>query len=150
MLRRRCRCALSRGRRCVLQRWRCVLRRRWGRCTQALHLARLPLLQKLGLLPMLVLDRGLLLRVGTLLIQVGVITLLHLVEGIALLLVSRLQRGLLVLVVRFRVRGRLRRARRRVWRACRRLWRACRCLRFGQIPCMHGHRTARATRSDRV
>jgi len=74
---------------------------------QALHLARLPLLQKLGLLPMLVLDRGLLLRVGTLLIQIGVITLLHLVERIALLLVSCLQRGLLALVFGCRVRWRL-------------------------------------------
>ena len=81
--------------------------RRWGRRTQALHLARLPLLQKLGLLPMLVLDRGLLVGVGTLLIQIGVITLLHLVERIALLLVSRLQLGLLALLVGFSVRWRL-------------------------------------------
>ena len=81
--------------------------RRWGRCTQALHLARLPLLQKLGLLPMLVLDRGLLVGVGTLLIQIGVITLLHLVERIALLLVPGLQLGLLALVVGFSARWRL-------------------------------------------
>ena len=110
--------------------------RRWGRRTQALHLARLPLLQKLGLLPMLVLDRGLPLGVGTLLIQVGVITLLHLVERIALLLVSRLQLGLLALVVGPCVGWGL-------WRA---RWR----LRFGQIPCMHGHRAARAARGDGV
>ena len=110
--------------------------RRWRRVSQALHLARLPLLQKLGLLPMLVLDRGLLVRVGTLLTQIGVITLLHLVERIALLLVSRLQRGLLTLVVGFCVGWRLRRAGRR--------------RRSGQIACMYRHRAARAARGDGV
>jgi len=108
---------------------------------QALHLTRLPLLQKLGLLTMLVLDRGLLVRVGTLLIQIGVITLLHLVERIALLLMPRLQRGLLALVVGLCVGWRLGRAGRRL-----RFGR----LRVGQITCMHGHRTARAARGDGV
>lgn len=103
---------------------------------QALHLARLPLLQKLGLLPVLVLDRGLLAGIGSLLAQIGVITLLHLVERIALLLVSRLQLGLLAPVVGFCVGWRLCRARRR--------------LRLGQFPCMHRHRAARAARGDGV
>jgi hypothetical protein len=118
-------------------------RRLWSGRAQALHLIRLPLLQELGLLPMLVLDRGLLVRVGALLVQIGVITLLHLVERIALLLVSRLQRGLLTLVVSFCVGWRL-------WRARHRLRFGQIRLRFGQIPCVHGHGTPGAARGDGV
>jgi len=69
------------------------------RCVHALHLARLTLLEELGLLPMLVLQGrlrlslGLSVRVGVgmLLSEVGVVPFLHLSQGIPLLLVSRLQ-----------------------------------------------------------
>lgn len=62
------------------------------RLPDILHLGRLPLLQKFRLLSMLVFHRRLRLCVGMLLIQVGVITLLHLRQVGALLLVLRLQR----------------------------------------------------------
>jgi len=69
------------------------------RRVHALHLARLTLLEELGLLPMLVLQGrlrlslGLSVRVGVgmLLSEVGVVPFLHLSQGIPLLLVSRLQ-----------------------------------------------------------
>ena len=69
------------------------------RWVHALHLARLTLLEELGLLPMLVLQGrlrlslGLSVRVGVgmLLSEVGVVPFLHLSQGIPLLLVSRLQ-----------------------------------------------------------
>jgi hypothetical protein len=63
------------------------------RLPDALHLGGLPLLQKFSLLSMLVFQRRLRLCVGMLLlIQIGVIALLHLRQGIALLLLPRLQR----------------------------------------------------------
>ena len=61
------------------------------RLSDVLHLSRLPLLQKFRLLSMLVFHRRLRLCVGMLLIQVGVITLLHLRQVVALLLVLCLQ-----------------------------------------------------------
>ena len=67
------------------------------RCMQALHLARLTLLEELGLLPMLMFHRslrlslGLCVGVGVLLGEVGVVPLLHLGQGFPLLLVPRLQ-----------------------------------------------------------
>ena len=68
-----------------------------GRWVQALHLARLPLLQELRLLPMLVfhggldLSLGLSVGVGVLLGEVGVVPLLHLRQGFPLLLMSHLE-----------------------------------------------------------
>ena len=68
-----------------------------ARWAHALHLARLALLEKLGLLAMLVFQGGLGLSlglgvgVGVLLSEVGVVPLLHLGQGFALLLVLRLE-----------------------------------------------------------
>jgi hypothetical protein len=76
-----------------------------SRCTRGLHFSRLPLLQELSLLQMLVfhLRLRLCLRlrvgVGILLREVSVIALLHLGQLLTLLLVSCLQLGLLTLVV---------------------------------------------------
>jgi len=61
------------------------------RLPHALYLTYLPLLQELSLLSMLMLHRRLRLCVGILLSEVGVIALLHLRQGIALLLLPRLQ-----------------------------------------------------------
>ena len=80
---------------------RCV----WSGCTRGLHLSRLPLLQELSLLQMLVFHLRLRLclrlraRVGILLSEVSVIALLHLGQLLTLLLLSCLQLGLLTLVV---------------------------------------------------
>jgi hypothetical protein len=113
------------------------VRRRWLRVwsgrVSALHLARLPLLQEFGLLPMLVLDGSLHACVGILLRKVSVITFLHLPQRIALLLVAHLHRCLLPLGVELCSRSRLGRG----WYG----------LRFGQIPGMHRHRPARTSRT---
>ena len=100
---------------------------------KALHLARLPLLQQLGLLPVLVFDSGLHVCVGTLLRKVSVITFLHLRQRIALLLLACLHRCLLPLGVELCSRSCLGRGRYR--------------LRFRQIPGMHGHRAASSGRA---
>ena len=63
---------------------------RLWRLPHALDLTYLPLLQELCLLSMLMFHRRLRLRVGILLSEVGVIALLHLRQGIALLLLPRL------------------------------------------------------------
>ena len=66
-------------------------------CVQALHLARLTLLEELVLLLMLVFQSGLDLSlglgvgIGMLLSKVGVVPFLHLRQGFPLLLVPRLE-----------------------------------------------------------
>ena len=106
----------------------------WSGRTKALHLVRLPLLQELGLLVVRALDGGLRACVAILLREVGVITILHLCQRFALLLLPRLHRYLLPLIVELCSGGRLGRGRYR--------------LRLGQIACMHRNRTARAGRAD--
>jgi hypothetical protein len=64
-----------------------------------LHLVRLPLLQELSLLQVLVLHLRLGVRAGILLGEISVIALLHLPKGVTLLLLSCLHLGLLTLVV---------------------------------------------------
>ena len=108
--------------------------RTWGGRTKTLHLARLPLLQELGLLVVRALDGSLHACVGILLRKVGVITILHLCQRFALLLLARLHRYLLSLVVEVCSGGRLGRGRYR--------------LRFRQIARMHRNRTARTGRAD--
>ena len=105
----------------------------WSGRMKALHLARLPLLQQLGLLPVLMFDSGLHVCIGILLRKVSVITFLHLRQRIALLLMACLHRCLLPLGVELCSRSCLGRGRYR--------------LRFRQIPGMHGHRAARSGRA---
>ena len=121
-------------------RWSGVRGGGWARArsgrTHGLHLVRLPLFQELGLLPVLMLERGLHVRIGALLRQVRVIALLHLGERFPFLLLTRLHRRLLPLPVELRVGGRLRCG----WDG----------LGFGQVPDVDRHRTTGTARAHRV
>ena len=79
---------------------RCRRRAVRRRSARRLHLRGVALLQELGLLAVLVLQRSLQLRIGVLLRHIGVVALLHLGERITLLLLPPLQ---LLLLPRLRL-----------------------------------------------